>query len=414
MKLATRLTIGVALAIGVTGVAFVAPVSAAKKEKAAAGPQAQLSKEFRAAVGPIEADIKAGKLDGMIARLDAASAQFKMPDEQFYLGAKRYDVAKTGTNAVEQRKAVVQMIDSKSSLITNLAQLNGAAGQYAFNAKDYPDALTRLNEAVRLGSNDADTFIIMAEAAFQSGKVNEGLAFADRAVNAKKTLGQKAPEDWYRRPLSVAYKAKLQPQIAAWSRAQAGAYPTPENWRTALFIYKDSAKLDGQSSLDIMRLMRANKALTGERDYFEYAALASERGLPGEAKSVIDQGLASGTISKSSRPLTELLGIANAKVPGDLASLAAAEKRANGEATGKLAAGTADAYLGYGQDAKAVPLYRLALQKGSIDVDAVNTRLGIALARQGQKAEARTAFAAVTGPRVEIAKFWLMWLDQTV
>ena len=414
MKLATRLTIGVALAIGVTGVTVVAPASAAKKEKAAAGPQAQLSKEFRAAVGPIEADIKAGKLDGMVAKLDAASAQFKMPDEQFYLGAKRYDVAKAGNNAVEQRKAVVQMIDSKSNLITNLAQLNGAAGQYAFNAKDYPDALTRLNEAVRLGSNDADTFIIMAEAAFQSGKVNEGLAFADRAVNAKKTLGQKAPEDWYRRPLGVAYKAKLQPQIAAWSRAQAGAYPTPENWRTALFIYKDSAKLEGQSSLDIMRLMRATKALTGERDYFEYAALATERGLPGEAKSVIDQGMASGAINKSSRPLTELLSIANAKVPGDQASLAAAEKRANGEATGKLAAGTADAYLSFGQDAKAVPLYRLALQKGSVDVDAVNTRLGIALARQGLKAEARTAFAAVTGSRVEIAKFWLMWLDQTV
>ena len=124
--------------------------------------------------------------------------------------------------------------------------------------------------------------------------------------------------------------------------------------------------------------------------------------------------MASGAINKSSRPLTELLSIANAKVPGDQASLAAAEKRANGEATGKLAAGTADAYLSYGQDAKAVPLYRLALQKGSVDVDAVNTRLGIALARQGLKAEARTAFAAVTGSRVEIAKFWLMWLDQTV
>jgi Flp pilus assembly protein TadD len=414
MKKLSFLSLGTALALGAAATLSVAPALAAKKEKAPKlgdAPKVELSKEFRAAAGPVEADIKAGKLDGMSARLDALSAQFKLPDEQFIIGGRRYELGKATNNSAELRKAVITMIDSKSSLSTNAAQLNGAAGQYAYNARDFGDALARLSEAVRLGNKDPDTFILMAESSFQLGKIPEGLGFAERAVAEKKALGQVAPADWYQRALSVAVKAKSQPEIAKWSRNRVSAYPTPQNWRDALLIYKDGARLEGQPALDVMRLIRSAKALAGERDYFEYAALATERGLPGEAKSVIEEGMASGAIGKTSRPINELLAAASAKVGGDLASLATSEKRASSDAAGKIAAGTADAYLGYGQDSKAAPLYKIALQKGQVDNDTVNTRLGIALARQGQSAEARQAFAAVGGTRAEIAKYWMLWLD---
>jgi hypothetical protein len=268
-----------------------------------------------------------------------------------------------------------------------------------------------MNESIRLGNKEPDVYIILAEASFQSGKTAEGLAYAEQAIAMKSAGGQKAPEDWYRRALSVAYKAKMMGPVAKLSRMQAQSYPTAENWRTALVLYRDGSKLEGQQQLDLFRLMRRAKAVAGERDFFEYAQLATERGLPGEAKAVIEEGMASGAIGKVSRPINELLATASGKVAGDLASLAASERGASSAANGKLAAGTADAFLGYGQDAKAAALYRMALQKGQVDVDQVNTRLGIALARQGMKEEARKAFSAVTGPRLEIAKFWLLWLD---
>ena len=62
---------------------------------------------------------------------------------------------------------------------------------------------------------------------------------------------------------------------------------------------------------------------------------------------------------------------------------------------------------------KAAALYRAALQKGSIDANLANTRLGMALALAGQKAEAEAAFKAVTGPRADIAGYWLVWLGQS-
>ena len=74
---------------------------------------------------------------------------------------------------------------------------------------------------------------------------------------------------------------------------------------------------------------------------------------------------------------------------------------------------TADAYLGYGDYAKAASLYRLALQKGGsgVDADTAQLRLGIALAMSGDKAGARTAFAAVKGRRADLASFWTLYLD---
>ncbi len=411
MKLVKSLSLGVALALGTSGIALSVPALAAKKEKAPAAPALQVSKEFRAAFAPIEADIKASKFDGISARLDAAAAQFTAPDEKFIIAGRRYDMAKATNNSVELRKGIAGMIDSKSALASNPAQLNVAAGQLAFNAKDYADAKARLSEAVRLGDKSAETYIIMAECEFVGNRTNEGLAFASQAVAAKRASGAKVPEEWYGRALSMAFKAKLSGQVANWSRMRLVDYPTSENWRTALVLYRDNSKLEGGQTLDLYRLMRTTKSLAGERDYYEFAALASERGLPGEAKSVLDEGLSTGTIGKTSRPISELLAAVSPKVAGDLASLAGSERQASGAANGKLAMGTADAYLGYGQDAKAAPLYELALKKGQIDADIANLRLGIAYARQGLSTEAKKALANVGGSRADIAKFWVTWLD---
>lgn len=409
MKLATSLTLGLALALGTTGLVLSAPAQA-KKEKAPAGPTVQLSKEYRVAVIPVDADIKAGKLEGISARLDALS-QFQAPDERYTTAALRYAAAKTSNNTAELRKGIAGMIDSGSASITNGMQLNVAAGQMAFNAKDYAEAAARLNEAIRLGNKDGDTFIILAESNFQTGKTNEGLAFAEQAVAAKQAAGQKAPEDWYRRALSVAFKAKSNTQIAKWSRLQLAAYPTAENWRTSLVLYRDGAKLPFDQGIDLFRLMRVTKSMAGERDFYEYATLTAEHGLPGEAKAILEEGMASGAISKTNKTINETLASANSKVAGDQASLGAAERQANSAATGKPAAATADAFMGYGQDARAVALYKVALQKGQVDADTINTRMGIALARQGMTAEAKQALGLVTGARSDIAKFWLTWLN---
>ena len=406
-------SIAVAAALVTAGV----PTLAGAKEKAPAAPSMTLSKEFRAAAATAQAAIKANPA-GADAAVAAAEAVATSPDDKFIAAQFRLQVGGAVKDQAMQQKAVLAMIGSGSALANaDLPRLNFYAGQFAYQANDFARATQYLTEADRLGykTPEQDLNLLLAESHFKANDIPAGLGFVEKAIAAKEATGTKAPESWYARAASVAYKAKLGAESTKWTRAQVKAYPTKDNWRSALVVYRDSEKRDSGIELDIFRLMRETKSLAGERDYYEYALMATNRGLPGEAKSVIDEGFATSAAPAGSRVLTELKTMAAGKIGSDQASLAAAERQAGASANGKIAMATGDAFLGYGQDAKAVALYRTALSKGGADVDAINTHMGVALVRLGDKAGARAAFASVKGPaRAEIAAFWLLWMDQQV
>ncbi len=415
MKTVSRAAFGLALAMGVAVPLAVSPAMAAKekKEKPAPAKAWQLSKEFRAAYVPADAAVKANAPDA-IAKIEAAEAFVKNGDEKYIAGTLRLTLGQATKNPKLQLDGIIAMIASGSAAPVDAPKLNMAAGQLTYQAGNYADAKKFLAEAIRLGNPGVDANLLLAEANFKLGTTLEGLTALDGAVKAEQAAGRKAPAEWYGRAAAMAYKAKMTAETAKWTREQVRAYPTPENWRSALVIYRDSANLDNQTLIDLFRLMHDTKALAGERDFFEYATLAITGALPGEAKTVIEEGFATGAVSKSSRAVAERLTDANAKIPSDKASVVSDEKRAPAAADGRLAANTGSAYLAYGDYAKAIDLFRLAQKKGGIDADVVNTRLGIALARSGQKDDARAAFQAVTGAaRKDVAQFWLLWVDQT-
>lgn len=407
MKFTTATAIAMMLVIGGAS-------GAIAREKPAAAPayDYKLGKPFRTVAGPLQAAIASGDTATATAKLGELDTAATTPDEKYVAAQLRLQLAQKTNDARMQAQAVDGMIASGSgAAAADLPKLYAAGIQFAYQAGNYPRAVELARAADQANIGNPDVYLLGAEANFKANQIPTGLGYLDKAI-ALQPAGSKAPEDWYKRAASVAYQAKLMPQAAVWMRKLVTAYPTPTNWRDALVIYRDSATRDPAINLDVFRLMRANKSLVGERDYFEYASLATDRGLPGEAKAVIDEGFATSQAPQSSRPLNELRGLATTKIAVDRPTLAASERQAAAASTGRPAAATADAYLGYGEDAKAIPLYRTALQKGGIDADAVNLHLGIALTRTGDKAGARTAFTAVKGARAEVASFWLLWLDQ--
>ena len=83
-----------------------------------------------------------------------------------------------------------------------------------------------------------------------------------------------------------------------------------------------------------------------------------------------------------------------------------------GSPDGNGVAAVADAYLNYGDAAKAEELYVSALAKGAADKDRVLTRLGIAQVDQGKWAAAKDSFSKVAGTRSNLAKMWLILVAQ--
>ena len=162
--------------------------------------------------------------------------------------------------------------------------MNYLLGREAYFAKDYPKALAYLDKSIRLGNKPPELMIMAADISFKQKQYAPGLAYAEQGIAAQKAAGQAVPEDWYQRALSAAYNAKSGPDLVKWGGMLVKAYPTSEDRRSTLVLYRDSKQMDGQITLDLYRLMRATKSIAGERDYYDYAAIASERGLPGRSQ----------------------------------------------------------------------------------------------------------------------------------
>ncbi len=406
MKMISTFALAIALTTG-TAVAL-APAQAKKKEEEAKGPN--LSKEAREALVPAQAAIEAGDFATATAKLNEAAGVAKTADDTYYVAQLRYQVANKQKDEAGEAGAIDAMLQSGVPTGPQLVSLYRAQGQIAYQKKDLAKAEAAFSKVAELDPNNPETFIILADLNNRNKQPQKALEYADKAIAAQKASGQPVSEDWYKRRLAIAYDGKLSAQAIQYATEIVQTYPSPENWRNALVIYRDSAQLDPQTDLDVYRLQRATKALTGERDYYDYASSANDRGLPGEALAVLDLGAQTNNLSAAKAALlrTEITG----RVAEDKKSLPASATKAKTAADGRMAMNTANAYLGYGDYAKAAELYQIALQKGGVDAATVNTRLGIALGLQGQKDAAKAAFGAVTGPRQQVANFWTIWLGQ--
>jgi len=407
VKPVSRLAIAAVLALGTVA----SPVIAQKKTAAAPAKGPAFSKEFRVAAQPLQKAVTDKDFATAKTLVPAAQAVATTPDDKYYVALFSYQIASNLKDTQGALAAAKAMLDSGATPADQQGSINYLIGRESYFAKDYPKALTYLNESIRLGNKPPELLIMAADINIKQKQFIPALGYAEQAISAQKATGQPVSQDWYERALSAAYQAKSTPELIKWGGMLVKAYPTPTNWRSTLVLYRDSKQMDGQVTLDLYRLMRATKSLAGERDFYDYAAIASERGLPGETKAVVDMAVTSDAKLATSKNLAELRSIAAPKIAADLASLPASEKAAGASAAARPSMGTADAYMSYAMYAKAIPLYRAALTKTGVDADAVNTRLGIALAMTGDKEGARAALSAAKGPRAEIAGFWLVYLD---
>lgn len=415
MKTVSRLALAAALlAGGLTAMPAAAQNNPQQAQQPAPARKFDFSREARKPLADLQKAVEGGDEAAVQTALAAAQAAAKNPDDRYAIGQFQLRHAISKDDDQQKIVAVQAMIQSGGATQEELPTLYQNLGGLYYEAKQMDQSAEAFAKEVELSPNSTDAVLRLAQVKADQKKGAEAVPLLERAIQMQKGAGQQVPENWYKLALRYAYEGNNAPQITKISRELIAAYPTETNWRDGLILYRDAAKLDEDknANLDLMRLMRASKSLKGERDWFELAQAANDAGLPGETKAILDEAAASRAVDTSKPFFKDLAGVANQRIDDDKRGLAAAEKQAAAAAQGRAAASTADAYLGYGEYQKAVELYRTALQKGAVDANIVNTRLGIALAMAGQKAEAETALKAVTGPRAELANFWLLWLNQ--
>lgn len=391
-------------AVAVTMMVTATPADAQRKNP-------KFTKEVQGLLVKAQEAQQAGNHAEALQLLDQADAVGKKnADDSYMINALRLNSGvATNDNALIER-AIEGALASGQVAPEDEQKFIRNLGALAMQRNDYAKALTHFENLLQTNPNDTELMTQIAELQRRQKQPEKAVQTMQQAIRVQEAAGQKAPEDWYRRVLAIAYDAKLPAQSNQASLALLAAYPNSTNWRDSLLIFKEGGQFDDQMNLDILRLTRANGALTGERDYIEYAETASARGFPGEAKAVLDEGIAKGALEASRPVVKELSAVVTPKVASDKAALPGLEKEARAAKTGRPALATGDALLGYGQFAKAAEMYRVALAKGGADADTLNLRLGFALAQSGDKAGAEAAFKNVAGQRKALAEYYLTWL----
>ena len=419
MRFVTPLSLALALAL--TGGAVSAPASAAKKEEKPAGRKLNVSPEVLKSLQAAQKASDAQDFAGAKTALTEADGKAASNDDKYQIGAIKLNTGIQSKDDALKMEGLNQMLDSGLTPPEQTGQFNMVAADAALAQKNYDVAISRGQAALAAGYKAEQVNPTIAQAYFgKAGTGNasaepargfnqQGLAALKAAADATKASGQPVPAQWYQIGVSRAAAARL-PEVTDWAKWAYAANPSGENLRTLIRLFQQAnPNITNRENLDVLRLMSAAKGLVVAGDFTELAEMASKTGIYGEVKSTIDAGRAKGVLNASQAG--DIYQAAVGRIPGDKSSLGAAEADAGKAANGKVAAATGDAYLGYGDYAKAAAMFELAKQKGGVDADEINTRLGIAKTMGGDNAGAKAAFGAVQGgARKQIADLWLTYL----
>lgn len=378
-----------------------AEIQAAMQEVRAAekNPQAKA-----AAVAKVDAALGGGK-----AKLDASAAAASTPSDKLKLGEMTRTYGVLTDDLALQNSGLVMMLDSGQLQAPMLGQVQFLAGVTAYQKGDYAGAVKYLEPAKASGYQDPQGLLdrVLADAYKRSGNSGGALAMAQRDIQAAKAAGTKPSETAIRTALQAAYDGKQAAPATDLAVQLVQYYPSPSAWNNSINVVRQLSSFQAQENLDLMRLMSRAGAMTARGDYLEYVENLDPRRLPAEALKVLDAGVASGKVPANDSFVTEARSIANGRLASDRASLPGLDRDARaGNATAAMVTGAADAFLSYGEAAKAEALYTIALGKSGVDSARVLTRLGIAQTDQGKYAEAQASFAKVQGQRKPIAQLW--------
>ncbi|CAM8634590.1 MULTISPECIES: hypothetical protein [Sphingobium] len=413
--------VALALALAMTGGAISAPAFAAKKEEKKAGPKLNVSPDVIKALQTAQKASEAQDFAGAKAALAEADSKATSNDDKYQIGAIKLNTSIAAKDTALQSEALNQMLDSGLTPPEQAGQFNAIAADQAMAAKNYDVAIQRGQAALAAGYKAESVQPTIAQAYFgKAGTGNgsvepargfnqQGLTALKAAADAMKAAGQQVPAQWYQIGVSRAEAAKL-PDVTEWAKMAYQAEPSGQNLRTLVRLFqRANPNISNRENLDVLRLLSVSGGLVIAADYTEYAEMASKTGIYGEVKTAIDAGRSKGVLNATQG--ADVYQTAVPKIAGDKSTLGAAEADAQKAANGKIAAATGDAYLGYGDYAKAAAMFELAKQKGGVEADEINSRLGIAKTLGGDTAGAKAAFEAVqAGSRKQVAGLWLAYL----
>lgn len=403
MKLTTA---GLALVLAATSTTALAQAQAPANAANAAAPSVKPSAKASKAIIDLQTAVNAKDATSIPAKVAAANAVATTKEDRYLIGELQLSGAVHANDLASASQAIDEIAASGVLPAPQVAKLYDAIGGSLYKAKQYDQAVAAYQHEIALDPQATDPQLMISQIRSDQGRPADALPALQRAIQLGTAAGKKPEEAVYKQAVALAYNAKL-PSSVDLARQWVAAYPSETSWKDSMAVYRSIHGGSSPEIFDMLRLAILTQGMHGAADYESYAAQAIEQGNFGEARTVMDAGINAGVINAKDSRAAEILAALKGKVP-TAADLAVAEKAAR-IPNAYLRVG--DRYYAAGNYTKAAELYREAQAKGA-DGGLANLRIGEALARAGDKAGATAALNAVSGSYADLAKFWLVYVQQ--
>ncbi|MEZ5499603.1 MAG: tetratricopeptide repeat protein [Steroidobacteraceae bacterium] len=275
-----------------------------------------------------------------------------------------------------------------------------ALSQLFYQVKNYGKSIEYGNRAIRGGTADEDMYTLVGQAYYVTKDYKNTIRLLGGYTSDVAKRGRTPKEQHLQLVLSSCINLKDNACVTDSLEKLVAYYPKEDYWQNLVASLFASTGNDDRLLLNVFRLAVEVNAMRRPEDYTEMAQLAIEKGSPGEAQSVLETAFARKVftdkreIDKNQR----LLDQAKKLAATDKASLKKVEAEAAGAKSGEAAVRVGQAYLSYGDYAKASALIQQGIGKGGIkNAEETQLLLGIAELKNGQKADAIKAFKAING-----------------
>jgi hypothetical protein len=289
-----------------------------------------------------------------------------------------------------------------------------AIAQLHYQAKEYAKAITWALRFEKEGGNDPAIRQVLTQAYYLSGDYANAAKELRAEVEADEKADKTPTEDKLQFLASCYLKMNDNAGYMSVLEKLVAHYPKKSYWADLIARVQRKPGFSDRLELDVLRLQMATGNLSKPVEYMEMAQLALQAGFPTEAKKILDQGYASGTLGKGAdaERQNRLRDLANRQAGQDAAAIAQGDSESNG-------AKEADALLaiGYnlvinGRAERGLSLMEQGLRKGGLKhPEDAKLHLALAYLQAGQKSKALQLLQTVRGNdgTADLGRLWLLY-----
>jgi len=319
----------------------------------------------------------------------SAYADYKINEFRAYLLTQQH-------KPLQAAAVFEQMVSAKQAPAEWSPGYLKTAAQLYFQAKDYSRAALLARQALAQRRDNVQLLELLGQAEYLAGDFKKA-AQTLRQLLAVSEKERATPKEGWLQMLLNSYD-RLQDRSSAnavWERLLRH-YPKPEYWRAVLSV-RTSGRQPPAIELGYQRLMFELGMLTQPADFENLAMGVIDEGAPGEAVRVLDAGLRQKIFAgHEEQRFRRMLDYAKRQAEARRVQLDELTRNAQRASTGQLSIALGRVHLGEGRYDEAAVALRRGLEKGNLsNPEQGRIDLGIALLKNHQPEQARTAFDAV-------------------